>query len=363
MGIGTTSPQNTFVVSNAGAEGLEIAPTGGTPNVIAFNRSTAAYAPLTLNGSVHILQTSGTERVRIDSSGRLLVGTSSSVGYGSLLQVVGGDTARPQIHRNVNDQYPPIIYFSKARGTASQSVSSGDELGQIAFVGYDGTGQVVAASIDGLVDGTPGANDMPGRLVFSVTADGAASPTERMRIRADGIVSINRGGTASPTADPQQFYIGEGGTNQFAIMVMQTGGNAGGSRDYIRFYNYLNQLTGSINHNGTTTVSYNTSSDYRLKENIEVISNAVERIQELKPCRFNFISEPEKVVDGFIAHEVQEIVPEAINGEKDGVDDEGNPVYQGIDQSKLVPLLTAALQEAIGRIEALETEVTALKAQ
>jgi hypothetical protein len=66
-------------------------------------------------------------------------------------------------------------------------------------------------------------------------------------------------------------------------------------------------------------------------------------------------------MDGFLAHEAQAVVPEAVTGEKDAVDDDGNPVYQGIDQSKLVPLLTAALQEAIGRIETLEAEVAALK--
>ncbi|MBM4179755.1 MAG: hypothetical protein FJ211_10575, partial [Ignavibacteria bacterium] len=75
--------------------------------------------------------------------------------------------------------------------------------------------------------------------------------------------------------------------------------------------------------------------------------------------RFNFIADPDKTVDGFIAHEVQDIVPEAIHGEKDAVDDEGNPIYQGIDKSKLVPLLTAALQEAVAKIETLEARLTA----
>ena len=85
-------------------------------------------------------------------------------------------------------------------------------------------------------------------------------------------------------------------------------------------------------------------------------------MQQLKPNRFNFIADPEKTVDGFIAHEVQAVVPEAITGEKDAIDDNGDPVYQGIDQSKLVPLLTAALQEAIAKIETLEVKVAALEA-
>jgi len=109
---------------------------------------------------------------------------------------------------------------------------------------------------------------------------------------------------------------------------------------------------------GSITVSnfataYNTSSDYRLKENVVPIEDGINRLMSLKPCRFNFISE-EQVVDGFLAHEAQNIVPEAISGEKDQIDEDGNEVYQGIDQAKLVPLLTAALQEAIKRIEILE---------
>ena len=84
-------------------------------------------------------------------------------------------------------------------------------------------------------------------------------------------------------------------------------------------------------------------------------------MKQLKPTQFNFIASPEKTVDGFIAHEVQDIVPEAVTGIKDEVDDEGNPEYQGIDQSKLVPLLTAALKEAITEIESLKQRVSTLE--
>jgi hypothetical protein len=100
--------------------------------------------------------------------------------------------------------------------------------------------------------------------------------------------------------------------------------------------------------------AYVTTSDYRLKENVTDLQNATDRLKLFKPCRFNFIGSPEKTVDGFIAHEVQDIVPEAISGEKDAVDENGNIMPQGIDQSKLVPLLVAALQELEARIAALE---------
>ena len=117
---------------------------------------------------------------------------------------------------------------------------------------------------------------------------------------------------------------------------------------------------GSISVSGSTT-SYNTSSDYRLKENVVGISDGITRLKTLKPSRFNFIANADTTVDGFLAHEVT-AVPEAITGTKDQVDTDGKPIYQGIDQSKLVPLLVAALQEAVVKIETLETKVAALEA-
>jgi hypothetical protein len=109
----------------------------------------------------------------------------------------------------------------------------------------------------------------------------------------------------------------------------------------------------------TTATAYNTSSDYRLKENVVPLIGAVDRLNQLQVHRFNFIVDPDKTVDGFIAHEAQAVVPECVTGTKDEVDDDGNPIYQGIDQSKLVPLLTAALQEALQKIEDLESRLTA----
>ena len=126
---------------------------------------------------------------------------------------------------------------------------------------------------------------------------------------------------------------------------------------------------GSIAISGSTT-NYNTSSDYRLKENIVNITDGITRLKQLKPRRFNFIKDPSITKDGFIAHEVDSIVPEAVTGTKDETfskDDEannvkaGDPKYQHMDASKLIPLLTAALQEAITEIETLKTKVAALE--
>ena len=123
-----------------------------------------------------------------------------------------------------------------------------------------------------------------------------------------------------------------------------------------------NGQVGGVTTSGAST-SFNTSSDYRLKENVTDVTDGITRVKQLAPKRFNFIVDADTTLDGFLAHEAATVVPEAVHGTKDEVDDDGNAVMQGIDQSKLVPLLTAALQEAIAKIETLETKVAALEAE
>ena len=119
---------------------------------------------------------------------------------------------------------------------------------------------------------------------------------------------------------------------------------------------------GSISVSLTESITvYAGTSDYRVKENDVKITNSITRLNQLRPIRFNFKQNPSKTLDGFFAHEVQTVVPEAVVGTKDEVDSNNEPVLQGIDPSKLVPLLTAALQDAITEIETLKTRVTALE--
>tara|TARA_R100001510_G_C7642920_1_gene200475 strand:+ start:320 stop:1867 length:1548 start_codon:yes stop_codon:yes gene_type:complete len=121
----------------------------------------------------------------------------------------------------------------------------------------------------------------------------------------------------------------------------------------------FNQTVSGSSTVGSITVSnsataFNTSSDYRLKENIVDMTGSVDRVKQLKPKRFNFTNDTENTVDGFLAHEAQTVVPESVTGTKDEVDNNGDAVYQGIDQAKLVPLLVGAIKELTARIEALE---------
>lgn len=129
--------------------------------------------------------------------------------------------------------------------------------------------------------------------------------------------------------------------------------NAATTAVQIGFYN-TNGLVGQITTLNSAT-SFVTSSDYRLKENEVPISDGLARLTALQPYRLNFISSPEETVDGFFAHEVQAICPEAVTGEMDEEDFGGNPIYQGIDHSKLVPLLVAAVKQLASDFEAYKT--------
>jgi len=378
VGIGTTSPDQILTIrqDNAGGEGASIrlhnsSATAGSNNKLIFTSSTnatfqsaAIIATRTASGTTIAFESDGTnERLRIDESGRLLVGTSSNNnvgGHNAKLQVEDtGYGATIQAVRNVNGVDGAYLFLAKSRGTTAGSttiVQDGDELGNVRFLGADGSTMRGAAEITCEVDGTPGATDMPGRLVFSTTADGSIVPTERMRIRQDGQTVISRdiAGTITASATTSPLLLGASSASTNPGLEVTTANTA--TRYHASFSN-PNGIVGTITTNGSAT-AYNTSSDYRLKENIVSLTGAADRVNQLQVRRFNFIADPDTTVDGFIAHEAQAVVPEAVTGTHDEVDADGNPVYQGIDQSKLVPLLTAALQEALAKIETLEQRLS-----
>jgi len=167
-------------------------------------------------------------------------------------------------------------------------------------------------------------------------------------------------GDANPTRHGKTTrllcYQGSGTGTDFALHVGRVGT---GAESQVCFSNGYGEV-GSIKTNGTST-SFNTSSDYRLKENVVDMTGAMDRVNKLLPRRFNFKVDTDTTLDGFVAHEVAEVVPEAISGEKDGVNGDGSINPQGIDQAKLVPLLTGALKEAITKIESLETRIKTLE--
>jgi len=336
------------------------------------------------------------------NTGNVGIGTSSPSTFGKL-SVYGSGTA-------------PVVAVVSGTNSPASNATYGD----IAFGSRtDGT---LPAFIRGIANDNTNGTD--GQITF-YTADNTASAaaTERMRIDASGNVGIATttpaqklhvtgniyvgGGNYFTQATSGYFFGGSGsftngvygvGTNNMAFNVngsermridssgnllistisaddvngaqivnhydfpktgieMKSNSTAG---HFAMTFRNPNGLIGNIITTGSAT-AYNTSSDYRLKENVDYEFNALYRVAQLKPARFNFIADADKTVDGFLAHEVQDIVPEAVAGEKDAVDDEGNPVYQGIDQSKLVPLLTKAIQEQQELINNLTARIEQLE--
>ena len=256
------------------------------------------------------INTGGVTRATVDSAGRMLIGTSTE--SNTNLTIFGDGTG---------DNKPAVIFQNSSTGTGSTNGF---------YVG--------------------GASNDTNGYVWNYESSNvvlATANTERMRINDTGHVMIRTTSTGTDNSHSANFNID-------GYLTLNHINGAPSGRAYLAF-NYNAGEIGTVTQNGTSGVSYNTSSDYRLKENIVALSDGITRLKTLKPSRFNFKTEKDRTVDGFIAHEVT-AVPEAITGTKDEVDSDNNPVYQGIDQSKLVPLLVAALQEAVGRIEALEAK-------
>jgi hypothetical protein len=253
------------------------------------------------------------------------------------------------------------------RLTGSTNAAYGSESYYTGHYRDTGNSEFATVAMIGMASARTGASNIGGKLNFYTKDDGGANnaaPTVKMSIDASGhifLYDFDSGGGSKGirTDDDCRIKFSNSGT---------------GTQEHLRFYNG-NGLVGQIHTNGSTT-TYQTSSDYRLKENVDYTWDATTRLKQLKPARFNFIADDTNtLVDGFLAHEVSSVVPEAINGVKDAMTDvvlyvegdelpEGKSVGdvkeasiidpQGIDQSKLVPLLVKTIQELEARITALE---------
>ena len=205
VGIGASAPDQRLHVASGASTYVQVENTGDSVNAYYGVDTGGAWVGASTNHPLK-LHTNNTERFRIDGSGRLLVGTTTARGnflnstFDAKLQVEGADQATSTISSVANSASDnPMLLFGRSRGTSLGSntvVQSGDNLGQLIFQGSDGTQFVQAAAVTGECDGTPGADDMPGRLVFSTTANGAATLSERLRIDSSGRVGI---GTTSPS--------------------------------------------------------------------------------------------------------------------------------------------------------------------
>jgi hypothetical protein len=367
VGIGTTSPGTILQCSGTGSQEVTLTSNTSGNARYSFDLPGVVYNWIETERSTSALKfaVANSERARIDSSGRLLVGTSSARSNyfnsinTALLQIegtAGGSTrGMSSIVNNSTSDDPPWLLIGKSNGSSVGSnsiVGNGTILGVLGFAGNDGSEFVNAAFISAAVDGTPGANDMPGRLVFSVTADGSASPTEAMRINNAGELLVG--------------YTTDNGA-------------------------YKLQVNSQIFATSATIAT----SDGRYKENVASLGGCLDLVKALRPVSFTWKPQqditriddegnellvreghnfPEGTQVGFIAQEVQE----ALSGKpwlssviKENIrpsvkNNEGNELapeerFFGIAEGNLIAVLTNALQESIAKIEALETRLSALE--
>jgi len=204
------------------------------------------------------------------------------------------------------------------------------------------------------------------QLCLGPIGTGAAT-NNGIRIDGNGLVAIGDNATSKLAGELQVINTTQTQQTNDCLVYLETVGNDWtirqnyNSGSVISYFNYFlkqGSTVGSITYDGTNMI-YGTGSDYRLKENVVPLTGAIDTVKLLQPKEFNFISNPDVVVKGFIAHELQEVIPYAVSGEKDGLTRNGEMEPQQVDLSKLVPVLTAALQEALAEIETLKGRLDA----
>jgi hypothetical protein len=362
VGIGTTGPLTIFDVKPSTNRHIVFSASSTYANNAVVGVDDAGYeSALGIGGNPIQFFTGSSERARIDSSGRLLVGTSSdrsSAGVNGRFQLEGTsyNTSSVNLINNGNDNQPSYLVFGKSRSGSvggNTVVQSGDYLGRIDFAGADGSNlSSLGAFIGCQVDGTPGAGDMPGRLVFSTTADGASSPTARMTIKNGGEVCIgttdahvaNRNALENATTGQLTFRHSSTTAGRYNIVGMNSGSafivsdSSGGTGVQLAY-------------SGT---SWSTLSDERFKTDLEPIESGLSKVATLRALTGRLVTDPEDKRRSFlIAQDVDAVLPEAV--------DKTDPEALALSYTEVVPLLVAALKESKERIEQLEAKVAALE--
>ncbi|MDB4730469.1 tail fiber domain-containing protein [Akkermansiaceae bacterium] len=377
IGVGTTSTGQSIIQMLAnttnGATTIHFGDGGGSSAYV-------GYINYAHDSNSLQFGTSSTERMRIDSSGNVGIGntecsdvlhvTKTGTGAQIALRLANegtsvGDGPRINFTSGTSSEGSSIKSLGTALNKADLALSSGGDvetmrmtsdndvvIGHTAAVGTTHKGKLQVKSAISILDGSnttaatlslysSGANS----AFLSVDPDQEGNDTH-FYFYIDGSNKMKLDNNGRLSIDPLDTRTATGALNLL--------GEVGANYNAIAFRHNSSTVVGTVTTSASAT-AYNTSSDYRLKENVDYTWDATTRLKQLKPARFNFIAdETNTLVDGFIAHEVSSIVPEAITGAKDAVDSDGNPDYQGIDQSKLVPLLVKTIQELEARITTLE---------
>jgi hypothetical protein len=314
VGVGTSAPSATLQVSpSSGSANFQVS-RGSKGLQINQDNDSADPNINTIGATALRFLRDGGESMRIDTSGRLLVGTSTAQGT-SIFQAVGNSSASTD---------PGDIRVIRGLNVSSIGSNVGAELGIIRFGALENS---VCAQISAVCDANWSANDTPGRLVFSTTADGASSPTERLRISSNGAVSFANG----------------------SIVINSTAIASGAGTNALKW------------NSSTGVVTYDTSSRL-IKENIIDCPYGIDALKQLRPRKY-FRTDDKKEEIGFVADEVVSVLPEFVPiGPKSVItrnEDDTEEVPLGVNYDKLTAVLTKALQEAIAKIESLEARLTA----
>ena len=384
LGIGTTSP-STLLHTSLAAENGSIATfglSGQTNNqsfiikaddsdslfTFRFGSSNSTYPAVRFNMGAD------QEAMRIDSSGNVGIGTTSPT---SALNVAG----RLDVDGLQNQNTAEIVANSTSGQSFGLLVNAGStsadycanfrdkDAGAIMILRGDGDIGIGTSTPNRTIEikkSSPGirleetSSGGSKRLEFFVDSSEAniAAPqsaqTIMFSVSGSDTMRLARSGSHA------EMFLNCNETFTSAVFSLQTNGTCGigiktgatNSQKHISFRNPNGEVGQIVTGSNSTT--YDTTSDYRLKENEVAISDGITRLKTLKPYKFNFKNTPSEILDGFYAHEVMTVVPQAVNGEKDEVDSNGDPKYQGIDHSMIVPLIVAAVKELITKVESLE---------
>ena len=347
VGIGTVSPVQLgtgpcLTINKNGDDGIRLRSADTNYSMLNFGLATggSTYLQSTATGSGTTLPfafyVGSTERMRIDTSGNVGIGTSSP---GSKLQVSG-------------------IISSIGSGT---SIFAAGETGTYTLTG-------VTSPNYGIAYGTLTGRSNPALTVSGYDAIAfGTSQAERARIDSSGNLLV--GTTSSSFGEKLSVQSTASGTNiaylnytytddRSNTVIQHSRATGATSATMILFRNASSSQVGLISSTGSAT-TYTTSSDYRLKENIQPMTGALATVAQLNPVTYTW-KDGGFVGQGFIAHELQEVVPDAVVGEKNAVDEDGNPKYQGIDTSFLVATLTAAIQELKALVDTQASTITTL---
>ena len=311
--------------------------TAASPALTGADTDTGVFTGTDIVG----ISTGGTERVRVDASGNVGIGTSSpastqsglDISSGGLSLVVGANNSGSARTNNA----------TKTSRIASYHYTNAEEPVGLCVIDSTSTSNVINFG------GSSGIVNAATTISFWTAANNTTTTgSERARIDSSGNLLVGKTTTATTTQGIQIAPNGE-------IFISRVP-----TDQTLRFYNAsTGAQVGSITV-GASTTAYNTSSDYRLKHDIQPMTGALDKVAQLKPVTYKWNADDSQS-QGFIAHELQEVVPECVTGEKDAVDAEGKPVYQGIDTSFLVATLTAAIKELKSELDAAKARIEQLE--